>query len=78
MSEPWSPYSSEEEFHDHMTLDEPPPSTLDFALAAANRIMHGDGSDDDFQLVAGVLIQILAQPRWKSEWRTGREWVVLP
>jgi hypothetical protein len=48
------------------------------ALEAANRIMHGDGSEDDVQLVAGVLFQILTSPRWRAEWRTGREWVRLP
>lgn len=77
MSEPWSPYGGEEEFHDHMTVDGAS-STLDSALAAANRIMHGDGDENDHQLVAGVLLQILTSPRWSSEFRTGREWVALP
>ena len=58
MTEPWSPYNNEEEFHDHMTLDEQP-SILDYAIAAANRIIHGDGSEDDIQLVAGMLIQLV-------------------
>jgi hypothetical protein len=53
-------------------------TTLDAALEAANRIIHGEGSVDDMQLAAGVLIQLLTAPRWKSELRTGREWVALP
>jgi hypothetical protein len=52
-------------------------TTLDTAVQAANRIMHGEGTEDDIQLVAGVLVQILAAPRWRSEWRTGMEWVRL-
>ncbi len=32
--------------------------TRQAALAAANRIIHGDGSEDDAQLVAGELIAI--------------------
>jgi hypothetical protein len=58
MTEPWSPYSGEEEFHDHMTVGEPP-RVLEPALAAANRIIHGNGTENDSQLVAGVLIQLV-------------------
>jgi hypothetical protein len=29
------------------------------ALEAANRIIHGDGTENDSQLVAGVLIQLV-------------------
>jgi hypothetical protein len=52
-------------------------SVLEAATEAANRIIHGDTNPDDVQLVAGVLLQILAQPRWSSEFRTGTEWVPL-
>jgi hypothetical protein len=50
------------------------------ALEAANKIMHEPTphSEDDVQLVAGFLVQVLSQPHWKSEWRTGKEWVRLP
>jgi hypothetical protein len=52
-------------------------SVLEAATEAANRIIHGDAGQDDVQLVAGVLLQILAQPRVSSELRTGTEWVPL-
>ncbi len=35
------------------------PKVLGPALAAANRIIHGNYSVDDVQLVAGVLIQLV-------------------
>jgi hypothetical protein len=52
-------------------------SVVEAATEAANRIIHGDTNPDDVQLVAGVLLQILAKPRWSSEFRTGTEWVPL-
>jgi hypothetical protein len=53
------------------------PLTEKAALEAANRIMHEPTphAEDDVQLVAGFLFAVLSQPRWKSEWRTGGEWV---
>lgn len=41
MSDPWAPYSGEEEFHDYMTIEWAPISTEQVAL----RPIHGKGSE---------------------------------
>lgn len=60
------------------------------AVTAANRLMHGDYPPDitlnemrelfeeDAQLLAGVVLSIEDEPKWASEFRTGRVWARLP
>lgn len=51
--------------------------TLERATVVAERL-NATSNDEDVLLVAGVLIQLLAQERWTGELRTDTEWIPLP